>query len=70
MAGVERRLQKPKGISRQMGEDRAALQAQLDWLSGLTERQHVTLVNGHDEAWLNSLVLQGALKEGLDLRSR
>jgi glyoxylase-like metal-dependent hydrolase (beta-lactamase superfamily II) len=67
MAGIERRLQKPAEISRNMGEDRVALQQQLDWLSGLTRRQHVVLVNCHDAAWLDSLVSRGILRDGLDL---
>lgn len=67
MAGIERRLQKPAGVSREMGEDRAALQQQLDWLSGLTQRQHVVLVNSHDAAWLGSLVSRGILMDDLDL---
>src|SRR6185312_3537606 len=67
MAGIERRLQKPTGVSREMGEDRVALQEQLDWLSGLTQRQHIVLVNCHDDTWLRSLVRQGILKDGLDL---
>jgi glyoxylase-like metal-dependent hydrolase (beta-lactamase superfamily II) len=67
MAGIERRLPKPEGISREMGEDRAALQEQLDWLSGLTQRQRVVLVNSHDGAWLRSVVNRGILKADLDL---
>lgn len=67
MAGIERRLQKPVGVSREMGEDRAALQEQLDWLSGLTQRQHIVLANSHDAAWLESLVSRGILKDDLDL---
>ena len=67
MAGIERRLQKPTGVSREMGEDRAALKEQLDWLSGLTQRQHIVLVNSHDAAWLGSLVSRGILKDDLDL---
>jgi glyoxylase-like metal-dependent hydrolase (beta-lactamase superfamily II) len=67
MAGIERRLQKPPAISREMGEDRAALQQQLDWLSDLTQRQHVVLVNSHDAAWLGSLVSRGILHDDLDL---
>ena len=50
-----------------MREDRAALQEQLDWLSGLTQRQHIVLVNSHDAAWLGSLVSRGLLKDDLDL---
>jgi glyoxylase-like metal-dependent hydrolase (beta-lactamase superfamily II) len=67
MAGIERRLQKPQAISREMGEDRTALQDQLDWLSGLTQRQNIVLVNCHDAAWLRSLVRRTVLKDGLDL---
>jgi glyoxylase-like metal-dependent hydrolase (beta-lactamase superfamily II) len=69
MAGIERRLQKPQAISREMGEDRTALQKQLDWLSGLTKRQNIVLVNCHDAAWLRALVHRGVLKEDLDLES-
>lgn len=69
MAGIERRLQKPQAISREMGEDRRALQKQLDWLSGLTKRQNIVLVNCHDAAWLRSLVRRGVLKDDLDLES-
>jgi glyoxylase-like metal-dependent hydrolase (beta-lactamase superfamily II) len=67
MAGIERRLQKPAAVSREMGEDRPALQEQINWLSGLTKRQHIVLVNSHDAAWLGSLVSQGILKDDLDL---
>jgi glyoxylase-like metal-dependent hydrolase (beta-lactamase superfamily II) len=67
MAGIERRLQKPAAISREMGEDRTALQQQLNWLSGLTQRQHIVLVNCHDDDWLGSLVSRGILKDDLDL---
>ena len=67
MAGIERRLQKPLAVSRELGENRSALQEQLNWLSGLTRRQHIVLVNCHDDAWLRSLVRSGILKEDLDL---
>jgi glyoxylase-like metal-dependent hydrolase (beta-lactamase superfamily II) len=70
MAGIERRLQKPPRVSRQMREDRTALQLQLDWLSGITKRQHIVLVNSHDDAWLRSLVRRGVLKDDLDLATR
>lgn len=70
MAGIRDGRQKPAAISHDLGEDREALQQQLDWLSGLGERQHIALANCHDAAWLQSLVQQGILKEGLDLRTR
>jgi glyoxylase-like metal-dependent hydrolase (beta-lactamase superfamily II) len=70
MAGIERRLQKPAAISRELREDRPALQQQLEWLSGLTKRQHIVLVNCHDDAWLESLVSQGILQNDLDLGTR
>jgi glyoxylase-like metal-dependent hydrolase (beta-lactamase superfamily II) len=66
MAGIERRLQKPQETSRALGEDRHALQQQIDWLSGLTQRQNIVLVNCHDEAWLRRLVARGLLKDDLD----
>jgi len=68
MAGVERRVQKPEAVSRELNEDRDALQQQLDWLSGLTARTGVVLINSHDERWLWALRQRGVLKEDLDLR--
>lgn len=70
MAGIERRLQKPRTVSSEMKEDRAALQEQLNWLSGLTERQHIVLVTCHDDAWLKALVRKGILRDDLDLSAR
>jgi glyoxylase-like metal-dependent hydrolase (beta-lactamase superfamily II) len=67
MAGLESRVQKPRKASEELSEDRAALQQQIDWLSGLTARQGVVLINCHDDTWLRSLVRRGILKEDLDL---
>lgn len=67
MAGIERRLQKPEKTSRDLGEDRRALQQQIDWLSGLTRRQAVVIVNCHDEIWLRALVDRGLIRDDLDL---
>jgi glyoxylase-like metal-dependent hydrolase (beta-lactamase superfamily II) len=68
MAGVERGVQKPEAASRDLSENRESLQRQLDWLSGLTARTGVTLINSHDGAWLRTLVQRGVIKEDLDLR--
>ena len=67
MAGVERRLQKPEEVSREVNEDRAALQQQIDWLSGLTARQGIVIITCHDDAWLQSLARRGLLRNDLDL---
>jgi glyoxylase-like metal-dependent hydrolase (beta-lactamase superfamily II) len=67
MLGVEQRRQKPESGSREMGEDRAALQAELDWLHGLTARTGIQVVNGHDDEWLGRLIAAGVLVEGLEL---
>jgi hypothetical protein len=48
-------------------EDRHAQQQQLEWLSGLSQRQHIVLVNCHDDAWFQPLVNQGILQDDLDL---
>ena len=69
MAGVERRVQKPEARSRELNEDRAALQRQLDWLSGLSARTGVVLINSHDGRWLRTLTQRGVIKEDLDLGS-
>ena len=67
MAGVDRRLQKPEEVSREVNEDRTALQQQIDWLSGLTARQGIVIINCHDDAWLQSLARRGLLRNDLDL---
>lgn len=66
MAGVEQRRQKPKTVSKELGEDRTAIQQQLEWLHNV--RGAVSLVNCHDDAAIAALIREGVLKEGLDLR--
>jgi hypothetical protein len=68
MLGVEQRRQKPEAGSREMGEDRTALQAELDWLHGLTARTGIQVANSHDDVWLGRLIAKGILVEGLELK--
>lgn len=70
MAGLERRQQKPDAVSRELGEGRALLQQQIDWLANLATRQGIVLINCHDDNWLNGLVRRGVLKQDLDFRGR
>ena len=70
MTGVEQRRQKPEAASTQYGEDRVALQAQLDWLNWVGTNTAVTIVNSHDNRWLADLIRRGILVEGLDLSGR
>jgi glyoxylase-like metal-dependent hydrolase (beta-lactamase superfamily II) len=67
MAGVEQRRQKPEAVSTAIGEDRSAIQQQLDWLHEVMATQGVTVVNSHDGEWLNSLVESGIVGVGLVL---
>jgi len=68
MAGVEQRRQKPDSISKDIGEDSAAIQAELDWLNRVNSTTSVAIANSHDDRWLKELIRRGALVEGLDLR--
>jgi glyoxylase-like metal-dependent hydrolase (beta-lactamase superfamily II) len=67
MAGVEQRRQKPEAVSTAIGEDRSAIQQQLDWLHEVMTAHGVAVVNSHDGEWLNSLVEKGIVGVGLVL---
>lgn len=67
MAGVEQRRQKPDAVSTAIGEDRSAIQQQLDWLHEVMIAHGVAIVNSHDGQWLGSLVDQGIIGVGLVL---
>jgi glyoxylase-like metal-dependent hydrolase (beta-lactamase superfamily II) len=66
MAGVEQRRQKPEAVSKEYGEDRTAIQQQIEWLHNLMGE--VSLVNSHDDDSIIALIRGGVLKEGLDLQ--
>lgn len=63
-AGVELRRQKPESVSREIGEDRNALAAQLEWLHDISS-QGVNVVVAHDAAQLSALATRGVLRNGL-----
>ena len=62
-AGIDFFLQKPEGISSQLGEDRTAIAQELEWLRAV-EAQGVALVVFHDLADINRLIADGVLREG------
>ena len=66
MAGLRMRRQKPIDVSEYLGEDRVALQQQIDWLSGLAARTGVIPVCAHDKLEIEALVGRGLLQAGLD----
>jgi len=66
MAGVEQRRQKPEIISKELGEDRTAIQQQIEWLHNVMGK--VSVVNCHDDDSIAAVIRKGVLKEGLDLR--
>jgi glyoxylase-like metal-dependent hydrolase (beta-lactamase superfamily II) len=68
MAGLTMNAQKPMEMSQMVGEDRAAIQPQIDWVRSLPST--IAVVPSHDKARLEALVGQGVLRTGLDLRRR
>ena len=68
LAGVEQRRQKPEAQSARLGEDRAAIQQELEWLHNVMARTSIAVVNSHDDAWIAMRVREGVLEDGLDLR--
>lgn len=66
MAGIEQQRQKAEGGSKALGEDRAAIQSEIEWLHNVTQK--LSLVNGHDDASIMARVREGVLEDGLDLR--
>jgi glyoxylase-like metal-dependent hydrolase (beta-lactamase superfamily II) len=66
MRGVQDPQQKPDSTSRSLGEDRAAIQRQLEWLRGLATSSGIAVLPCHDRAWLDMSRQRGVLKEGLD----
>jgi len=66
MAGVEQRRQKPRAASKEMSEDRASIQQQIEWLHSIMAK--VTLANAHDDDSITALIREGTLKDGLDFR--
>jgi len=66
MSGIEQRRQKPEAASKEMSEDRTAIQQEIDWLNSIMAK--VTLINAHDDDAIVALIRKGALRDGLDLR--
>lgn len=68
--GLTQNAQKPESSSRDLGEDRAALQPQIAWVRGLVARAHVTAILSHDSRSLDSLRARGVLARDFDLGRR
>ena len=66
-AGVEQQRQKPVAVSRALGEDRAALGAQLAWLRRMAAAGGGVVV-AHDAPWLSALERRGVLYSTLDVQ--
>jgi glyoxylase-like metal-dependent hydrolase (beta-lactamase superfamily II) len=67
MAGLERNIQRPEATSRDLGEDREAVQRQIDWVRRITADQNVVAVPCHDKRWLEALTERGLMASGLEL---
>jgi len=65
--GLTEDVQKPEATSRSLGEDRHAIQRELEWVRKLWQGGEVAVVLSHDSRLLDSLVTSGALVSGFDL---
>jgi glyoxylase-like metal-dependent hydrolase (beta-lactamase superfamily II) len=65
--GLATGRQKPDATARALGEDREAVQAQLDWVRRVFEGGTVAVVLSHDSRSLDALVARGVLVSDLDL---
>lgn len=65
--GLEGGVQKPEAASQRLGEDRAAVQVQMDWARRVTGRGDVAVVLSHDSRALDALVARGVLRNDFDL---
>jgi len=70
MAGLERNLQRSEAASRDLKEDREAVQRQIDWIRRITADQRIVAIPCHDKRWLESLTTMGLITDGLDLVTR
>jgi glyoxylase-like metal-dependent hydrolase (beta-lactamase superfamily II) len=68
--GLEANAQKPETASRNLGEDRDAIQPQLEWARRIAREGRVALVLSHDSRSLDTLLARGVLKGDFDLRHR
>jgi len=68
--GLERNAQRPEAASARLGEDRAAVQVQMDWARRIAERAEVAIVLSHDSRSLDALIARRVLLNDFDLRLR
>ena len=68
--GLEGGVQKPDAASQRLGEDRPAVQVQMDWALRVTGRGNIAVVLSHDSRSLDALVARGVLRNDFDLRLR
>jgi glyoxylase-like metal-dependent hydrolase (beta-lactamase superfamily II) len=66
MAGIELQRQKPEGVSKELGEDRAAIQKEIEWLHNARDKLNV--VNGHDDDSITVHIRKGILEDGLEIQ--
>jgi glyoxylase-like metal-dependent hydrolase (beta-lactamase superfamily II) len=66
MAGIDHERQKPEELSKAVGEDRAAIQKEIEWLHNL--RGKLNLINCHDDDSIAAQIRRGILQDGLDVQ--
>jgi len=67
LEGLTTSRQRSEATSTRLGEDRAAVQAQLAWARRILEAGQVTIVLSHDGRLLDSLIARGVLRDGFDV---
>ena len=70
MEGITGAVQKPEATSRNLSEDRDALQPELEWARRVAARGDVAIVLSHDSRSLDALVARRILTSDFDLGRR
>jgi glyoxylase-like metal-dependent hydrolase (beta-lactamase superfamily II) len=65
--GLETGRQRPEAASKELKEDRQAIQQQINWVRRVVLHDKITAVPCHDSRVLKSLVQSGVLQEEMDL---
>jgi glyoxylase-like metal-dependent hydrolase (beta-lactamase superfamily II) len=65
--GLETGRQRPEATSKDLKEDRQAIQQQINWVRRIMRHDKITAVPSHDSRVLKTLVESGVLREDVDL---
>jgi glyoxylase-like metal-dependent hydrolase (beta-lactamase superfamily II) len=65
--GLETGRQRPAATSRDLKEDRQAIQREINWVRYIMRHDSITAIPSHDSGLLSALVTRGVLQDDLDL---